>query len=83
MKQSLRVLIADDEALARRRLQRLVSALPDIELVGECETGDAVLTRVHQGGVDVILLDIHMPGLSGVEAMQRLGQSASLPIQGG
>jgi two-component system LytT family response regulator len=68
----MRVLIADDEALARRRLQRLVGAIPDVELVGECETGDAVLARVHQGGVDVILLDIHMPGLTGVEAMQLL-----------
>lgn len=68
----MRVLIADDEALARRRLQRLVGAIPGVELVGECETGDAVLTRVHQGGVDVILLDIHMPGLTGVEAMQLL-----------
>ena len=36
MSRTLRVLIADDEALARRRLQRLVTAIPDVELVGEC-----------------------------------------------
>ncbi len=66
----LKVLIADDEALARRRLTRLLGAMPNVTLVGEAENGEAVLQRVHQGDVDVVLLDIHMPGLTGVEAMQ-------------
>jgi len=68
--QPLRVLIADDELLARRRLTRLLAALPDVELVGECQDGREVLARVHQGGVDVVLLDIHMPHLTGMEAMR-------------
>lgn len=77
---SLRVLIADDELLARKRLHRLLSAFDDVELVGECEDGAAVLAAVRQAGgapgasgdtaIDVVLLDIDMPGLSGVEAMQ-------------
>ncbi|MBF5041954.1 response regulator transcription factor [Aggregicoccus sp. 17bor-14] len=67
---TLRVLIADDELLARRRLHRLLGALPDVEVVGECGDGKEVLARVHQGGVDVVLLDIHMPHLSGMEAMR-------------
>jgi two-component system, LytTR family, response regulator len=70
MSRPLRVLIADDELLARRRLTRLLAALPDVEVVGECQDGKEVLARVHQGGVDVVLLDIHMPHLTGMEAMR-------------
>ena len=66
----LKVLIADDEMLARRRLTRLLSAMAEIELVGECVNGEAVLDRIGQEPQpDVVLLDINMPGLSGVEAM--------------
>lgn len=70
MSEPLRVLIADDELLARRRLHRLLSALPDIEIAGECETAEEVLKRAREGGIDVVLLDIQMPGLTGMEAMQ-------------
>ena len=65
----LRVLVADDEQLARQRLVRLLSALPDVEVAGEAKDGDEVLTRIAAGGVDAVLLDIQMPKLSGVEAL--------------
>jgi two-component system LytT family response regulator len=67
--QTLRVLVADDELLARKRLSRLLAAFPDVELCGEAADGEAVLTAVRAGGVDVVLLDIHMPGLSGLDAL--------------
>jgi two-component system LytT family response regulator len=70
--QSLRVLIADDELLARKRLARLLSAMPDVEVCGEVSDGDAVLAAARTGGLDVILLDIHMPGLSGLDALSLL-----------
>lgn len=70
MTRPLRVLIADDELLARKRLLRLLATLPDVEVVGECQDGKDTLARVHQGGVDVVLLDIHMPHLTGMEAMR-------------
>jgi two-component system, LytTR family, response regulator len=76
----LRVLIADDELLARRRLARLLAALPDVEVVGECQDGKEVLARVHQGGVDVVLLDIHMPHLTGMEAMRLFPEQAPYVI---
>ena len=72
MSQSLRVLIADDELLARKRLARLLSAFPDVEVCGEAADGDAVLAAARAGGLDVILLDIHMPGLSGLDALALL-----------
>jgi two-component system LytT family response regulator len=66
----LRVLVADDEAIARRRLVRLLTALPDVVVAGECADAHEVLERVRLGGVDVVLLDIQMPELSGLEALQ-------------
>ncbi|MCY1031701.1 LytTR family DNA-binding domain-containing protein [Corallococcus sp. BB11-1] len=74
MREPLRVLIADDELLARKRLARLLAALPDVSVCGEAVDGDSVLAAVRAGGVDVVLLDIHMPGLSGLDAMALLPQ---------
>jgi len=68
----LSVLIADDELVARRRLSRLLTAFPDINVCGEAADGEAVLNAVRAGGVDVVLLDIHMPGLSGMDALALL-----------
>ena len=72
MSETLQVLIADDELLARQRLVRLLAMLEGAQLAGEAENGEAVLARVREGGVDVVLLDIHMPGLSGMDAMAML-----------
>ncbi|KFE65285.1 LytR/AlgR family response regulator transcription factor [Hyalangium minutum] len=72
MSQSLRVLIADDELLARKRLARLLSAMPEVKVCGEAADGEAVLAAARAGGLDVILLDIHMPGLSGLDALSLL-----------
>lgn len=68
----LRVLIADDELVARKRLTRLLAAFPDVTVCGEAADGEAVLQAVRAGGVDVVLLDIHMPGLSGMDALALL-----------
>ena len=68
----LRVLIADDELVARKRLTRLLGALPETSICGEAADGEAVLEAVKAGGVDVVLLDIHMPGLSGMDALALL-----------
>ncbi|ATB31290.1 LytR/AlgR family response regulator transcription factor [Melittangium boletus] len=75
MSPPLRVLIADDELVARKRLARLVAALPGITVCGEASDGAAVLDMVRAGGVDVVLLDIHMPGLSGLDALALLPPS--------
>ena len=66
----LRVLVADDEAIARKRLVRLLAAMPDVTVAGECADAHEVLERVRAGGVDAVLLDIQMPELSGLEALQ-------------
>jgi two-component system LytT family response regulator len=66
---SLKVLIADDEQLARARLTRLLQALDGVEVVGEAKDGDEVLSRLKLGGVDLVLLDVQMPKLTGTEAL--------------
>ena len=73
---TLRVLIADDEELARRRLVRLLGMIPDAELAGECRDGAEVLREVARTAVDVLLLDIQMPGLGGLEAIAMLPEPA-------
>lgn len=65
----MKILIADDEQLARARLQRLLGALEDVQIVGEATTGQEVLAAVKKGGIDVVLLDIQMPQLTGAEAL--------------
>jgi two-component system LytT family response regulator len=66
---ALRVLVCDDEVMARRRLLRLLEAFPDVRLAGECEDATELLERVGRGGIDVVLLDIQMAGLSGIDAL--------------
>jgi two-component system LytT family response regulator len=66
----LRVLVADDEAIARKRLLRLLAAMSDVQVAGACADAREVLERVRAGDADVVLLDIQMPELDGLEALQ-------------
>ncbi len=67
---ALRVLIADDEEMARRRLRRLLGELADVEIVAECSTGASALSMLESVDVDVAVLDIQMPGLTGLDLTQ-------------
>lgn len=73
---ALRVLLADDERIARQRLSRLLASIDDVTIVGEHDRGAPVVEAVRAGVVDVILLDIQMPGLSGLETARALALSA-------
>lgn len=77
---TLRVLLADDELMARRRLLRLLEGVPGVEVLGACEDGTAVLERVEEGDVDLLLLDVQMPGLTGVDTMGLLGPDGPLVV---
>lgn len=79
---TLRILIVDDEQLARRRLARLLADLPGVELAGECEGGQEALAALRRDGadVDVVLLDIAMPGLTGLQTAALLGDEGPYVI---
>jgi two-component system LytT family response regulator len=64
---ALRVVVCDDELIARRRAARLLSEQPGVEVVGECASGSEVLARLAAEDVDLVVLDIHMPGMTGLE----------------
>jgi two-component system response regulator AlgR len=68
----MRVLIADDEPLARMRLEALLRECSGAELVGSVGDAEAVLTLLPEVKPDVLLLDIEMPGLSGLDLAHRL-----------
>ncbi|WP_111493806.1 MULTISPECIES: LytR/AlgR family response regulator transcription factor [Marinobacter] len=73
------VLIADDEPLARERLQRLVKELPTYAVCGEASDGDEVLARIAECEPDILLLDIRMPGLDGLAVAEQVNALASPP----
>jgi len=66
----IRILIADDHALFREGMRALLNATPDIEVVGEASDGEVAITQVSSTQPDVILMDINMPRLNGIEAMR-------------
>jgi len=65
---SIRLLLADDQALVRGALSALLGLEPDLEVVAEVGSGDAVLPAVLEHRPDVALLDVEMPGLDGISA---------------
>ena len=71
-----RVLVADDEPMARARLRALLARHDDFELVGECANGAAVLAALRDGPVDLLLLDVRMPRLDGVATAEALAREA-------
>lgn len=70
----MRVLIVDDEAPARTRLRQLLAAHPDCEIAGEAETGVQAMELVSKLKPDVLLLDIQMPGCTGIDVAACLSE---------
>ena len=70
----IRLLLADDHALVLQALRFALEPEPEIEIVGEARSGSEVLPRVGETEPDVILLDVRMPGLDGLQLLDRLGK---------
>lgn len=76
---TIRTLIADDEPLARERLDALLRADPEFEIVQHCRNGREVVEILAERPVDLLLLDIRMPGLDGFDAIREL-RGQKLPM---
>jgi DNA-binding NarL/FixJ family response regulator len=72
----IRVLIAEDNARFRDGLRALLSSAPGFELAGEVGTGEEAVTRARALQPDVVLMDLRMPGLDGIEATRRIVQDS-------
>jgi two-component system LytT family response regulator len=68
----VRVLIVDDEALARQRVRRLLQNEADVEVVGEAETGREAVAMIRELQPDLVCLDVQMPGLDGFGVLEEL-----------
>src|SRR5580692_11092001 len=68
----LKVLIVDDEPPARERLRSLLAEIADVEVAGEAQNGREALGQTHDLAPDVVLLDVRMPGMDGLEAARHL-----------
>jgi DNA-binding NarL/FixJ family response regulator len=77
----IKILIADDHAVVREGLKQIISETPDMIVTDEANNGQEVLNKVSEQNYDVVLLDITMPGRSGLDILKQLkGKKPRLPV---
>ena len=68
----VRVWVVDDQASFRRATVATLAAMDDFVMAGECETGESAVELIRDGDADIVLMDIHMPGMGGIEATRQI-----------
>jgi DNA-binding NarL/FixJ family response regulator len=76
MKETIRILLADDHAVVRQGFKMILAAQPDMEIVGEAGNGREAVDAAARLQPDVVVMDVAMPELNGIEATRRLAESA-------
>jgi DNA-binding NarL/FixJ family response regulator len=74
--ETLRILVAEDHPLFRKGVISLLKSIPDFEVVGEAETGEEAASRVSELQPDVVLMDLQMPGVGGIEATRKIARES-------
>ena len=81
IKEKIKVIIADDHPLFRRGLKNAFSETPDIEVVDEAESGDDLLKKIPGSNLNVVLMDVAMPGKTGLDLLKQLrDEQPKLPV---
>jgi len=70
--ESIHIFIVDDHVLYREGVRKMLSVAPDIEIVGEAASGDEAIVQILTLQPDVVLMDLKMPGVNGIEATRRI-----------
>jgi len=68
----VRVWVIDDQATFRRATAATLAAMDGFVMAGECETGESAVAALRDGAADIVLMDIHMPGMGGIEATRQI-----------
>src|SRR4029077_6084994 len=68
----VRVWVVDDQASFRRATAATLDGMDDFVMAGECETGESAVELIRDGDADIVLMDIHMPGMGGIEAARKI-----------
>jgi len=76
----LKTLIVDDEPVARKILREGLSAMEDVQVIAEADNGDAALEQIAAQHPDLVLLDLQMPGMSGLEVVRHLRHASHMPV---
>jgi len=76
----MKCIIVDDNTMARMALKQLVNQVPNLELVAECSDANEALDAINSTQIDVLLLDIEMPGMTGIDLIKKLGNTKPLII---
>src|SRR5262249_41876671 len=75
----IRVLLVDDQLLVRRGIRTLLELAPDMAVIADVGTADAGIAAIRQHRPNVVLLDVRMPGKSGIEVIRELAGTEELP----
>ncbi|MGL5910887.1 MAG: response regulator [Phycicoccus sp.] len=74
---SIRILVVDDHPVVRDGVRSMLAAVPDFDVVGEAASGPEAVVRVHETDPDVVVMDLRMPGGSGVDAVREIKTSGA------